>query len=208
MNAYDSKLDTTLTEKDQTFVVGRNRTRIPYEFHESILLILWGWVMFIDYFRLYLSKKVMISFDVRNLLKYSSKVIIVAAILYTVYYLSKRRKKLKTDLGKSLLGVWASLFLSMVLVNQILHNVMHQVVFELQHSILMLFTAFSILLTGRLIRNNQIFFGGIFFVVLAFASSYLKFTDQLLLEAIGWLVAIVIPGHRLYSKQKSTLSKA
>jgi len=57
-----------------------------------------------------------------------------------------------------------------------------------------------VVVTGSLIHNRPILYGGIFFAVLAFAASYLALKDQLLLEAIGWLCAFVIPGHILYSK--------
>ncbi|MFA7044626.1 MAG: hypothetical protein WC186_09805 [Bacteroidales bacterium] len=178
----------------------RKKSIIPYQFHESMLLVLWGWIMFLDYFRFYLSKEMMFSYDLRKMLAALCTVVVVAGIVYTIYFLSKRLEKLKTELGKSLLGVWISAFLCMVMVNLIQQNSIHKVVFELQHCIFMLITAIAIVLTGRLIHNRPVFYGGIFFAVLAFAASYLVLKDQLLLEAIGWLCAFVIPGHILYSK--------
>jgi len=173
---------------------------IPYQFHESILLVLWGWILFLDYFRFYLSKEMMFSYDLRKMLAVLCAVVVGVGIVYTIYFLSKRLEKLKTELGKSLLGVWLSAFLCMVMVNLIQQNTIHKVVFELEHSIFMLITAIAIVLTGRLVSNRLVFYGGIIFAVLAFVASYMVLKNQLLLEAIGWLCAFVIPGHILYSK--------
>ncbi|MCK9312022.1 MAG: hypothetical protein M0P26_07065 [Bacteroidales bacterium] len=178
----------------------RKNSVIPYQFHESILLVLWGWLLFLDYFRFYLSKEMMFSYDLRKMLAALCTVVVVSGIIYTIYFLSKRLEKLKTELGKSLLCVWFSAFLCMVMVHLIQQNSIHKVVFELQHCLFMLITAIAIVLTGRLIHNRPVLYGGIFFAVLAFAASYLVLKDQLLLEAIGWLCAFVIPGHILYSK--------
>jgi len=202
METNESKSEAAFQEKEQVVLAENKKTVIPYKFHESILFVIWGWIMFLDYFRFYLSKKIMITFDVRKILEYSSKVLVVAGIIYTGYYLYHRLEKLRTNPGKSLLAVWISMFLCMVMVNLIQMNVMHKIVFELQHSVFMLITAIAIVLTGNLVHNRQVIWGGVVFAVLAFASSFLKLEDQLLLEAIGWMVAFVIPGHRLYSRHK------
>jgi len=202
METNEPKEESVWGDKAQSYLTEKKKTTIPYKYHESIMLILWGWVMFIDYFRFYISRKFMISFDARKILEFSSKAIVVAGVVYTAYYLSKRMDKLKTDLGKSLIIVWLSMFVSLVMVYLIQLNVMHTVVFELQHAMFMVLSATAIVLTGRLIHNKGVFYGGIIFALLGFGASYLKLTDQLLLESLGWLLAFVIPGHVLYSKQK------
>jgi len=88
------------------------------------------------------------------------------------------------------------------MVNLMQMNVLHKVIFEFQHVFFMLLTAIAIMMTGHLIQNQKIFYGGIVFAFLAFAASYLKLEDQLLLEAIGWMMGFVIPGHILFKSKK------
>ena len=106
-----------------------------------------------------------------------------------------------TYIGVSLRYVWVSLFLSMVLVNLIQFNVLHKINFELQHPIFMVFIAFAIVVTGGILRFKLIIAGGIVFGLMAYVCSYFPLQEQLLIEAIAWIIALIIPGHILYSKR-------
>jgi hypothetical protein len=96
-----------------------------------------------------------------------------------------------------------SLFFGMVLINLIQFNVLHKIIFELQHPIFMVLIAIAIVVTGGILRYKMIIAGGIIFGLLAFASSYLPLNQKLLLEAIAWVIAFIIPGHILYAKRNS-----
>jgi len=62
------------------------------------------------------------------------------------------------------------------------------------------------LITGSLLRNRWLFIGGVVFALLAFGASYLPLKNQMMLEAIGWLVGFVIPGHIMMRHKKSLWS--
>ena len=66
----------------------------------------------------------------------------------------------------------------------------------------MVFIAFAIVVTGGILRYKLIIAGGIVFGLLAYVCSYLPLQEQLLVEAIAWIIAFIIPGHVLYSKRK------
>lgn len=172
--------------------------RTPY--HESILIILWGWILFLDYFRFYICKKLMVSYDIRMALVYMSTTLVILGVLYSFFYLSKRVEKLKTQPGLSLIYTWISTLVFMGMIFVIQKNTLGHLVFELQHSIFMILTGFAIVVTGLLIKDKPVFWGGVLFVSLGFFASFLKLVDQLLLECIGWLFAFVIPGHILSYK--------
>lgn len=53
-----------------------------------------------------------------------------------------------------------------------------------------------------ILRYKLIIAGGAVFGILAFVASLLELTGQMLLHAIAWLIAILIPGHILYFKSK------
>jgi len=172
----------------------------PHSYPESILLILWGWIMSLDYFRFYICKKAMVSYDVRMGLVYLSAIVVCLGVLFSFFYLSKRLGKLRAQPGRSLLITWISAMLFMGMIVVIQKNTMDHLVFELQHALFMIVTGTAICITGHLIKDKPVLWGGLLFVVLGFLASYLKLVDQLLLESIGWMLAFVIPGHRLYQK--------
>ena len=167
----------------------------------SFLLVLWGWVQFLGYMRYYLVRLVSLSFVTCKTLEYLTNGLMVLVLLFTLNYLYVHRVWFKKPEVKTVFTVWITLFLSMVFTNLIMHNVLHHIVFELQHSLFMLLTAVAILITGSLIKNRWMFIGGVLFALLAFGSSYFVLKNQMLLEAIGWMVGFIIPGH-LMIRQK------
>lgn len=169
--------------------------------NDGILLIVWGWIMFINYAAMFLVWKVVLTSQLTNILKYTTSGLAVAGLIFTINYIYRQRKKVQTYIGISLRYVWASVLFCMVLVNLILFNVLHKAYFELQHPIFMVIFAFAVVVTGSLLRNKLIILGGIVFGLLAYISSFLALPEQLLLEAIAWLIALIIPGHLLYAKR-------
>lgn len=169
--------------------------------NDGILLIVWGYAAslpaLINYFKeiLFLPNRVMF------LLKFVDPVLPLLALAFTIYYIINERKKVTTYIGASLRYVWISLFGCMVLTNLILYNVTHEVNFTLQHPLFMVLTAFSILVTGAILRYKLIIAGGILFGVLAYFASFLALHDQMILDGIGWFLALAIPGHIMYYKR-------
>jgi len=155
----------------------------------------------LNYFRYFLVRVVSLSYVTCKTLEYLTNGITLLVLLFTLYYLYVHRDWFKKPLVKTLSTVWIALLLSMVFTNLIQHNILHHVVFELQHALFMLLTAMAILLTGSLIRQKWMFFGGVAFGLLAFGASYLTLKNQMLLEAIGWLVGFVLPGHLMMRRK-------
>ena len=172
--------------------------------NDGILFIVWGWISFVNYFFLnYLTEILLFPHNIMQILRSLRVILPLAGIVYTLYYVLQERKKVQTYIGISLRYVWISLIVSLVLVNLIQNNVMHSINFELQHPIFMVLIAFAITVTGGILRYRLIIWGGILFGFLALVASWMGLKEQLLVEAIAWLIAFVIPGHILYSKRKS-----
>jgi len=170
--------------------------------NDGILFILWGWTAFINYLSGYLLSTTTMTFRSQNIFRYTSRGLAVFAIVFTIYYIIRQRKKVQTYIGISLRYVWISLFLSMVLVNLIQFNILNQINFELQHPIFMVLIAFAIVVTGGILRYKLLIGGGIVFGILAYVSSYFRIEQQQLIEAIAWFIAFIIPGHIMHSKRK------
>lgn len=170
--------------------------------NDGILFLLWGWLMFISYVTNYIMYNVVITRQMEKISQDLRFAITIIAIIYTLYYVFKKSKKVKTYIGISLKYVWISLSVSLVLTSMIIHNVLQQTNFELLHPIFMMLIAFATVVTGGILRYKLVIIGGIVFGALAYTCSYFSLEIQMLFEAAAWLVAFIVPGHLLYAKRK------
>lgn len=172
--------------------------------YRSMLLITWGWLLAYSSFAGYLERSFAIGYWNHKLLSYLGYALALAVFAFTVFYLIKRWKIIRTRNEVSLLYVWFSLVVSMVLINLIQFNVMEKINFELQQPVFMVLKGLAIIITGGILRIRMLIIGGIIFTGLGWLASYYFLEDQLVLEAIGWLIAFAFPGHWLYANKRST----
>lgn len=172
--------------------------------HRSVLFITWGWLMAYVSFGNYLERSYALGYWNHKLLSYLGIMLALAVFAFTVYYLIKRWSIIQKRNEISLLYVWFSLVVSMVLINLIQFNVMEEIKFELQQPLFMVLKGLAIIITGGILRIRMLIIGGIIFTGLGWLASYYFLEDQLVLEAIGWLIAFVFPGHWLYANKRST----
>jgi len=170
--------------------------------NDGILFLLWGWLMFFSYAFDYIMYNVVMTRQMERISDNLRFAITIIAIVYTLYYVFKKTKKVKTYIGISLRYVWISLVVSLSLTSMIIHNVIEQINFELQHPIFMMLIAFAIVVTGGILRYKLVIIGGIVFGILAYVCSYFSLEIQMLFEAAAWILAFIIPGHLLYAKRK------
>ena len=169
---------------------------------DGILLIIWGYAMSISYLCNYLNDILFLPHAIHKILKFTDPVLPLIALIYTIFYIVKQKKKVTTYIGISLRYVWIALFISLMLTNIILFNILQEADFALQHPLFMVIIAFAIVVTGIILRYRLIIIGGIVFGILAYLCSHLALRDQLLLDAIAWFIAFVIPGHLMYFKRE------
>lgn len=171
--------------------------------NNGILFILWGWIMFYNYISSYVFRDMVITYQIRKGFEYFGAGLGIFAFAFTIYYIFRNSRKVKTYIGISLRYVWISLIVCLSLTNMILFHGLKELNVELQHPIFMLFIAFAIVVTGGILRYRLLIFGGIVFGILAYTCSYLDIKWQMICEAAAWLIAFIIPGHILYAKRNS-----
>jgi len=186
----------SLTVIKEMIAVSRIKLR-----QDGILFIVWGWVLFYVSFSGFITRSIVLTYQMNRIISRLGIILGAAAALFTIYYLIRQRKKVQTYIGVSLRYVWTSLFLSTVLVNLIQMNVLHSINFELQHPLFMVLMAFAVTVTGGILRHRLIIIGGAVFGALALIASYLGLKEQLLLEAVAWMIAFIVPGHILFAKR-------
>lgn len=171
--------------------------------NDGVLLILWGWIIFYNYLSWYVLNGMVTSYHIYKGFEYFAKGLVIFAFAFTIYYIFRKSKKVTTYIGISLRYVWISLIACLLLVNMIIYNTIHEFNASIQHPIFMVFMAFAVVITGALLRYKFIIFGGVVFGLLAYICTYLSLEYQMLIEALAWLVAFILPGHYLYAKRKS-----
>jgi hypothetical protein len=132
---------------------------------------------------------------------YTTIVLAVFGLGFSIIYIYRKSRKASTYIGISLRYVWVSMFAGMVLINLIQANVLHKITFELQLPIFMVLVSFALVVTGGILRYKMIIAGGIIFGLMAYLASFFSLHQQLLIEAIAWVIGFIIPGHILYSKR-------
>jgi hypothetical protein len=171
--------------------------------NDGVLFILWGWVIFYNYTSRYVLSNIVTTYQIYKGFEYFAKGLGVFAFAFSIYYIFRKNKKVTTYIGISLRYVWISLLVCFSLVNMIIFNVIHEFNPALQHPIFMVFMAFAVVITGGILRYKLLILGGAIFGLLAYISSFLSIENQMLIEAVAWLFAFIIPGHYLYAKRKS-----
>ena len=171
--------------------------------NDGVLFILWGWIIFYNYISWYVLNNIVTTYQIYKGFEYFAKGLVVFALAFSVYYIFRKSKKVTTYIGISLRYVWISLIVGLVLVNVIIFNTIHEFNPTLQHPIFMVLMAFAVVITGGILRYKLIIFGGIVFGLLAYICTYFSVEIQMLIEALAWLIAFIIPGHYLYATRKS-----
>jgi hypothetical protein len=171
--------------------------------NDGVLFIVWGWIIFYNYISWYVINNIVTTYQIKMGFEYFAKGLAIFAFAFSIYYIFRKSKKVTTYIGISLRYVWISLIVCLSLVNMIIFNTIHEFNAALQHPIFMVFMAFAVVITGGILRYKLIIFGGIVFGLLAYVCSYLSLENQMLIEAVAWLIAFIIPGHYLYAKRKS-----
>jgi len=200
------KNNSTLSESDESqtpdLIKEIVRTSGKILKNDNILFLIWGYALTIRFLSHYLNEILFVPNSVHHTLKFVELILEIIAIGFTIYYFVKIKQKVISHDSLSVLFVWIAMFISLSLTNVILFSKLHKVDFTLQHPLFMVITAFAIVITGIINRYTLIIIGGVIFAALAYACCFLVLNDQMLLEAIGWFIALVIPGHILYFKKK------
>jgi len=108
----------------------------------GILIIAWGYAMSISCLCNYLNEVLFLPNRVHGILKFANPLLPIIALGFTIFYIIRQKNKVTTDIGLSLRYIWIAFFISLMLTNLIIFNVLHEVNFTLQHPIFMVITAF------------------------------------------------------------------
>ena len=175
---------------------------------DGVLFIVWGWIMLILSFWSYFSQNMVTTSGMMDVTRILNPAFYLGGLAFTIIYLLKRNREVKTYVGKTLLFIWIGMFACMV-INSLIHwnyvsdmmNDSNVPFYTIQHLVQMMLIGFTTFVTGLTLNHRLVIVGGIIFALLAIPASYLSFADALLLDLAGWIIAFIIPGHIIYAKR-------
>jgi hypothetical protein len=156
----------------------------------SIYFLLWGWLVFIACLLQYVLMVI-----VEYPKHYYAWMILIVGVVFSIVYTMKHRRKrgTVTYLGASMSSLWTGLGISFMALPFILAKVGWSYAFP----IYILFYATGTFISGGLLQFKPLQIGGIICWMLAIASTFVSYQNQILLSAIAILVSYLVPGYLL-----------
>ncbi|MFC2096738.1 hypothetical protein ACFLSI_00245 [Bacteroidota bacterium] len=191
-----SEQDSILVIKEMIQV---SRKRIE---NNGILFIIWGWTWFIVETKGFLLDLIGETDRLYWIFDNVGALLLTLAILFTVYYVFFKKKRIKSYISNSLKFVWFSVAASVVLINLILFNQGVGNDGGILVPIIMLSIATAVVVTGGILRYKLLIFGGIVFGIGGYLYSFPDLGFEGLIGPISYLLAFIIPGHVMYYKRK------
>lgn len=169
--------------------------------HISIekLILLWGWAIFLNCLRFFMVRVVSLSYLTCKISEYLTNGFVLFVLVWTIFAVIENRNTWNKKLLHQLLAIWLGCVLLQAGVYVVQMQVFHHVIFEFQHTLFMLLGSVAVLLSGLTLKNKWMLIGGVLFVLLTFLSALFSLKYQMGLEALGWFVSIVVPGHHALS---------
>ena len=199
-------------DENQSIRVIQQMIQVAQQRHaqDGVLFIVWGWLLMVSNTVFALGPQIFVTTTpIRNILNYVYMFLWFGAILFTLIYLIKRYSRVRTHTGITLLFVWIGLIAFLMVSNVIHTHFLNQILekvgtpFEYLPMALspMLLVAFAIFVTGLILRYWLVMAGAVLFGVFVLISTYISYEWQLVLSALGWTVAFIIPGHVIYARR-------
>ncbi len=164
---------------------------------KSIYFLVWGWITFIACTGQFVLK------HIYNYEKhYQVWWLIVAGIVFSIYYSSKeeKRRKVKTYTNDSIKYLWIGMSICYFVLSMILSKVgWNTAVFPF---FIMLY-GLGTFISGNIIQFRPLIIGGILAWVLAIFAVYVDYDYQMLFGAAAILISYIIPAYMLRFRKLS-----
>lgn len=156
----------------------------------SIYFLMWGWLVFIGCILQYFLLVV-----IKYPRHYYAWLIIIIGVVFSIVYSVRheRKKKVKTYVGASMGILWTGMSISFMALCFILARIGWNYAFP----IYILFYATGTFISGGILQFRPLQLGGIVCWVLAVASTFVSYQNQILLSAAAILASYLIPGYLL-----------
>ncbi len=154
----------------------------------SFQLLLWGWVVAICNFGHFILIKIGYG------MPYIVWLLILPAVVISIWYSIKNRQKalVKTAYDEILSSIWISIFVGMLITLSFMPVINFQ-----QNPIILILAGIGVILTGVVVRVNQIFYGGVLLMAASVIAFFLPVTEQYLVAGVAMILGYLVPGYYL-----------
>ena len=175
---------------------------------DGVLFIFWGWLMVVWGLWLHIPQNIVVTSTITDIVRYLNPIFPLGGLAFTIIYLVRRNRQIKSYIGRTLLYVWLGMLGCVVLSNLIDMNYINDMMNDTNTPfytsgpyIQMLFIGFAALVTGLSLHHKLVVGGAIVFVLLAYAASFFDISYYFYFSTAGWIFGFIIPGHIIYSKR-------
>jgi hypothetical protein len=169
--------------------------------NDGILLFVWGWALFLQYLLACLPDLILMKHYIMNTFKVLKPILLTVVILFTLYYIYQKRKRVKTYIAITSRYTWLGIIVVFNLMVMILKT-KGEINFDLLHPLQMTLIGLALFITGGLYRTWILLVSGVVYWTAAVFASRQPMMYQQLIESIAALIAFVIPGYYLYYQSK------
>ena len=169
---------------------------------DGILLILFGAVLSISNFWNYYKSSVLTAWWMRNLMDVLQIALGIGVIVFTVYFLFIRKRKVTSFAAISTRYVWIGVILAHNISIIITKNILSEVNFTLLQPLQMMLIGFALFVTGGIYRHYILVAGGVLMWVAAVISANYDINIQFLIRSCAEVICFIIPGTLMYSARK------
>jgi hypothetical protein len=170
--------------------------------NDGILLFAWGCAITLGLLITFLPDLILLRHRLVVTFNVLNAIIGAGIILFTVYYIYQKRKRVKTYIAVTSRYTWLGMLVVYNLMVMIIKAKTGEVNFELLHPLQMTLIGLALFITGGLYRTRILLISGVVYWIAAYFASRQIMTYQLVIECAASIIAFVLPGYYLYYQSK------
>jgi hypothetical protein len=172
---------------------------------DGILLLLWGITFSIGNFWKYYESVVLTAWWMRNLMTVLQYVFGVGVILFTIYFLFFKKRKVTSFAAISTRYVWIGIILAHNIEVIITKNILNEVNFELLQPLQMVLIGFALFVTGGIYRYYVLVISGVIMWFAAALTANYELNNQFLIRTVAEIICFIVPGILMLNERKNKL---
>lgn len=172
---------------------------------DGILLVLYGAVLSVGNYWNYYKSTNLTSWWMRNLMDTFQIIAGVALIVFTIYFLFFRKRKVTSAAAISTRFVWIGVILAHNINVIITKNFLAEINFALLNPLQMVLIGFALFVTGGIYRYYLLVAGGVVMWLAAAIGANYDLNIQFLIRSTAEIVCFIIPGAFMYAAYNKTL---
>ena len=172
---------------------------------DGLLILIWGIVIVLGRFMSFFPEVKLISRKIMQVFDILGWVLGMGAILFTIYYIYRNRKRTQTYIAVTARYTWLGIIVLYNLIVILIKQKTGEVDFELLHPIQMSLIGMGLFVMGGLYREKMLLLGGFAYWITAYFAVKYVLHIQYIFECVAGFIGFVIPGAWLYYQSRKNV---